>query len=101
MTDRWGIHLPRVLEASDGLADWDPPKGGDVGLLLRDTSLTKLTTHARRGQTTSTGATRIIRTNGDRARSSALKLGEERPRRGRRVLAIADPLRRDIGPVTL
>ena len=50
MTDRWGIHLPRVLEASDGLADWDPPKGGDVGLLLRDTSLTALTTHARRGQ---------------------------------------------------
>lgn len=49
MPDTRGIHLPRVLEASDGRADWEPPKGGDVGLLLRDTSLTALTIHAHRG----------------------------------------------------
>jgi glycerol-3-phosphate responsive antiterminator len=49
MTERWGIHLPRVLEASDGRTDWNPPTGGDVGLLLRDTSLTALMIHAGRG----------------------------------------------------
>ena len=49
MADTRGVHLPRVLEASDGRAEWEQPKGGDVGLLLRDTSLTELTNHARRG----------------------------------------------------
>lgn len=48
MTDRYGIHLPRVFEAADGRAEWMPPESGDVGLLLRDTSLAALAAHSGR-----------------------------------------------------
>jgi len=49
MPEKLGIHLPRVFEASDGRADCEPPKGGDTGILLRDTSLAALMVHAGRG----------------------------------------------------
>ena len=49
MPEKLGIHLPRVFEASDGRADCGPPKGGDTGILLRDTSLAALMVHAGRG----------------------------------------------------
>ena len=38
-------HLPRIFEASNGLGGWSP-LGRDVGLLLRDTSLTALLANA-------------------------------------------------------
>jgi glycerol-3-phosphate responsive antiterminator len=48
MPEWFGVHLPRVLEASDGRADWVPPRTGDVGLLLRDTSLAATVAHSAR-----------------------------------------------------
>ena len=48
MPDRFGVHLPRVFEASDGHSEWRPPGSGDVGLLLRDTSLAALVSHSGR-----------------------------------------------------
>lgn len=48
MSEWQGIHLPRVLEASDGRAAWGRPKHGDVGLMLRETSLAALVAHVGR-----------------------------------------------------
>ena len=48
MSDWVGVHLPRLFEASDGKAPWRPPESGDVGLLLRDTSLAALVANAGR-----------------------------------------------------
>ena len=55
MPEKLGIHLPRVFEASDGRADCEPPKGGDTGILLRDTSLAALMVHAGRGYAVAVG----------------------------------------------
>lgn len=47
-SDVLGPILPRLFESSDGHAEWLPPRGQDVGLLLRDTTLAALVRHSGR-----------------------------------------------------
>ena len=49
MTDAGPRRLPRIFQASNGRDDWTPPRGDDIGLLLRDTDLLSLLRHVDQG----------------------------------------------------
>ncbi len=48
MPDPTALRLPRVLVASDGRAEWQPPESSEVGLLLRNTTLAALVARSGR-----------------------------------------------------